>query len=339
MDAELAANVRNNINEIYVSHELKKRAAAGTPFTASPIWAAQVILSDQVGGEPIIRLNDEVRLRVKTHDSDEWIDYLSVPKDEPSRIVAISCYPDEMATRNMNYALSGVSPQQLVWFSLGDPEQKMLMRPAHERAALHPELEEAWTELLQEHDRIVGVVLGGINSAEPELPIETLMAVALQRSRHLLEAYIPLMVQRNVTAASALIRIQLDSVMRVNACFLVANPLQLWDVLKAGKPWSSVKDTAGHQLRDKYLHQKLSERFPWVSDVYERMSGYVHLSRPHLEAATVGYDSFLGMQIVQGTAGSRVTDEQMLENASLFMQATSALLSLCEQHAQGRGAA
>src|ERR1041384_8385552 len=99
MDAELAANVRNNINEIYVSHELKKRAAAGTPFTGETIWAAQVILSDTPGGEPIVRLNDEVRLRVKTHDSDEWLDYLSVPKDGPSRIVAIECYPDATATR------------------------------------------------------------------------------------------------------------------------------------------------------------------------------------------------------------------------------------------------
>lgn len=338
MDAQLAANVRNNINELYVAHERQRRADAGTPFEDDPLWAAQVILPSRPGDTPIVRLNNEVRFRVKLHNSDEWVDYLSVPKDGPSQIMRIDYYPEEAATRNMSYALIGVSSDQVVWFSLGDPEQKMLMRAAYERAAQHPELEEAWAELLEEHGRVVDIILSSVNAVEPELPVETLMAVALQRSRHLLEAYVPLMAQRNVTAASALIRMQLDSVMRVNACFLVADPLSLWDVMKADRKWSSVKDVVGEPLTDGYLHKKLSERFSWVSDTYQRMSGYVHLSRPHLEAATAGYESFLGMQIVHGGAGSRVTDEQILENAALFMKATAALLKLCEEYVQQHGA-
>lgn len=335
MNSETATNLRKNIDDIYVRHELEKRQLAGQPFN-DPIWAVQVILGKQAGDEPTVRFNREVRLRVKTQESTEWRDYLDVPIDGPSLIRQIDLYPEENEVRHLSYFQSGVSVDQMVWFSVGDPELKTIYRPGHERAAKYPFSEEAWAELMNEHDRVAGVVLGGINSPEPDMPVEVIMATALQRSRHLLEAYIPMLVQRNLSAGSALIRMQLDSVMRVNAVFLVSDPLVLWDVIRTDRPWSSIVDRDGNQLRDGYLHQKLSERFDWASDVYSRMSGYVHLSRPHLEATASGTESFLGMQIVQGPAGAKVADDQLHENGALFMKVTSALLAVCEEYATRR---
>jgi hypothetical protein len=333
MNAEMATNLRKNIDDIYVTHELRKREAAGTPF-ADPLWAVQVILGE-AGGEPTVRLNAEVRLRVKTKTSDDWVDYQAVPKDGPPQIRQLDLYPDEANARHLTYCLTGVTPEQIVWFEVGDRQVASIMRPAHERASAHPLTDEAWREMFEEHDRVAAAVLGGINSPTPESPVEIIIATALQRSRHLLEAYGPLVLQRNLTAGSALIRMQLDSVMRVNACFLVSDPMDIWHVLREGRRWSSVRDRNGHYLRDVYLHQKLSETFDWASETYERMSGYVHLSRPHLEAATAG-EEFLGMQIFQGPAGARVTDEHLNENVTLFMKVTSALLTLCERYAASR---
>jgi hypothetical protein len=337
MNTETATNLRKNIDDIYVRHELEKRRVCGRPFL-EPIWAAQVILGQYEDEEPIVRLNREIRLRVQTRESSEWRDYLDVPLDGPSVISQIDLYPEEANARHLTYCQTGVSADQLVWFSVGDRNVSAVTRPAHERAANYPFAEEAWIELMTEHDRVAGAVLGGINSPEPQIPIEVIMATALQRSRHLVEAYIPLLLQRNLSAGSALIRMQLDSVMRVNAVFLVTDPLELWDVLRTDRPWSSITDRNGKSLRDTYLHRKLSERFPWASDVYARMSGYVHLSRPHLEATASDTDAFLGMQIVQGPAGTNVTDEQLHENASLFMQVTSALLTVCDEYAAKRRA-
>jgi len=333
----MATNLRKNIDDIYVRHELTRREAVGQAFS-EPVWAAQVILANQAGQEPTVRLNREVRLRVQTLESDEWRDYLEIPIDGPSQIRQVDLYPEERDARHLTYFQTGVSADQLVWFSVGDPELRAVSRPGHERAANYPYSEEAWAELMNEHDRVSGLVLGGINSPEPDMPIEVIMATALQRSRHLLEAYIPMLIQRNLAAGSALIRMQLDSVMRVNAIFLVPDPLVLWDVLRTDRPWSSIVDRDGHQLRDVYLHQKLSERFAWASDVYARMSGYVHLSRPHLEATASNTESFLGMQIVQGSAGANVSDERLHENGTLFMQVTSALLAICEGYAANRSA-
>jgi hypothetical protein len=335
VNTEMATNIRKNIDDIYVRHELTRREAFGQPFT-EPIWAVQVILANQASQEPTVRLNREVRLRVQTPDSNEWRDYLDIPIDGPSQIRHVDLYPEEREARHLTYFQTGISPDHLVWLSVGDPELNTVQQPGHERAANYPFSEEAWGELMNEHDRVSGLVLGSINSPEPSMPIEVIMATALQRSRHLLEAYIPMLVQRNLTAGSALIRMQLDSVMRVNAIFLVPDPLILWDVLRTDRPWSLIVDRDGNQLRDVYLHQKLSERFGWASEVYGRMSGYVHLSRPHLEATASSTDSFLGMQIVQGPAGANVSDERLHENAALFMQVTSALLTICEEYATRR---
>jgi hypothetical protein len=335
MDPQVATNLRRNIDDLYVSHELRKREAAGCPFSED-IWAAQVLLPP-AGGEPTVRLNREVRLRVRTIASDEWIDYLAVPTDGSPQIRQVDLYPEESGVRHLTYCRTAVTPEQLVWFSVGEAERRQVERPAHARAAANARFEEAWSEMLHEHDRVADLILAGINSPTPEMPIEVIAATVLQRSRAHLQAFVALLAQRNLLAASALIRMQLDSVMRMNACFLVDDPMDLWNVLREGRGWGSVRDRDGKKLRDVYLHEKLSERFDWASDVYDRMSAYIHLSRPHLEAPAEGED-FLGMRIFQGATGAQVTDEELYESAEVLMKVTSALLTLCEEYVYQRRA-
>ena len=196
-----------------------------------------------------------------------------------------------------------------------------------------PKLTE-WESLYAEHKRVVELVLA-VNSPVPQAPIETVMAIALQRSRHLFEAYSQLVRSRNLTASSALIRMQLDSVMRVNACFLVDDPMTLWECLKKDLPWSTVKSRDGSQLTDAYLHKQLSIRLDWATSVYTQMSGYIHLSRPHLESTVEG-EAFLGMVIRQDVAGSGVTDLEVGENCRLFVKVTKALFALCEGYSKSR---
>jgi hypothetical protein len=325
-------NLQQNIVNDFVLPELKRREDAGTPFT-EPVWAAQVMF--RPGAAPEIRLNGEVRIRAKTINSSEWVDYHHVPKHVGPRIAALDLWPDEEGTNHLTFCVNGLSPDFIVWPELGGEARRRVERAAYVRLDENPITQETWAELYEEHGRVSGLVLSSINSPVPEIPIEVLMAVALQRSRDLLQAYTAMAGQRNITAASAIIRMQLDSVMRVNACFLVEDPLALWQLLKEGKPWSRLRSSEGRELRDVYLHEKLSERFPWASELYDRMSGFIHLSRPHLEAATSGED-FLGMMIFQGPSGERVTDQQLADNASWFVKTTAALLQVCEEYAVAR---
>ena len=48
-----------------------------------------------------------------------------------------------------------------------------------------------------------------------------------------------------------------------------------------GEKVRDLKDRSGKKMTDVYLCQKLGEEFEWVPRVYERTSGYVHLSSTH----------------------------------------------------------
>lgn len=187
-----------------------------------------------------------------------------------------------------------------------------------------------WDQLLQEHQRVLHSVLSGSRgSPTPQAPVETIIATALQRSCHLVEGYVALVGQKNLTAASALIRMQLDSAMRVNALLLVDDPMALWQALKEGKQWRRLKSRDGRSLSDEYLHEQLSRKFQCASNLYKQMSSYIHLSTPHLAAATEGED-FLGMKTFLCPAGARIRDEEVRDNSEIFMRVTKALLALCE---------
>jgi hypothetical protein len=42
------------------------------------------------------------------------------------------------------------------------------------------------------------------------------------------------------------------------------------------------KDSAGKLMTDQYLVERLSEKYPWVSSVYQNASGFIHLSEKHI---------------------------------------------------------
>jgi hypothetical protein len=336
MNDEGSTTLRNNIVRDYVKPELERRAEAGNPVN-DEIWASQVVFG--VGAPtPTIRLNREVKLRAIPVGSDQFDDYVSLRDKGIRQFTVITLASEEEHLRHMTICQINVTSSWQIFFSLGDPSRQAQPIEAAMKfeAGYEPPPPSEWESLYAEHDRVVEGVLA-INSPTPDNPIEVVMAVAIQRSRHLLQAYVQLLATKNLTAASALIRMQLDSLMRVNACFLVADPMEIWAVLKTGEPWHRVQSEENQQLTDNYLHQKLSEKFEWASEVYKQMSGYIHLSRPHLESTTEG-ESFLGMIIHQGPAGQRVSDHELAENAKLFMCVTGTLLQVCEEYAKSRSA-
>jgi hypothetical protein len=335
MDDEGTRALMNNIVKDFVRPEIERRRADGNPVDEE-IWAAQVIF-DSAAPSPRIRLNREVRLRAVRVGGSEFEDYVAAHEAGQRQFVALALPEDEADIRHMTMCLINVTSTWSTFFSLGD---RSIQTPATGevtfQAGYEPPPPTEWEQLYSQHNAVVEKVLA-INSPTPESPIEILIATAIQRSRHLVEAYVQLAQSRNLTAASALIRMQLDSAMRVNACFLVSDPMELWEVLKSGETWNKVKSNDGRPLTDVYLHERLSEKFEWASQVYKQMSGYVHLSRPHLESTTEG-EQFLGMVIHQGPAGQRVSDQELAENAQLFITVTRALLALCEEYVAIRSA-
>jgi len=99
----------------------------------------------------------------------------------------------------------------------------------------------------------------------------------------IIDGFCQMVEQRNELCAGALLRLQIDSILRLYALTLVDDFHGLLDALIKGKPWYKIKSIEGKPLRDKYLCEKASERFPWISSAYDAASGFVHLSKPHFD--------------------------------------------------------
>jgi hypothetical protein len=115
--------------------------------------------------------------------------------------------------------------------------------------------------------------------------MDLLAAGALNRSKAYVAGFRTLLAGKNLICAGALLRLQLDTAMRFYAAFLVERPHEFALTVLAGQRVRDIKDRDGKKMTDAYLVQKLGQEFPWVPRVYERTSGYVHLSSTHLLSA------------------------------------------------------
>jgi len=336
MTPEASQNFMKDTMERFVLPEKERRQREGVAVDAE-IWAAQVIF-DANRATPRVRLNREVRLLAVAAGSTVVKDYVELYGTGCRAFSSVQLVSEEASIRHISLFQLGITFHWQMLFNFlegGNLLEQAKGQGAYDTGYREP-TPTPWEALYADHDRVVELVLA-VNSPTPHVPIETVMAVALQRSRHLVQAYVPLLHAKNLAAASALIRMQLDSAMRVNACFLVRAPLQIWEALKSDAPWSRIRTDGGAKLTDTYLHEQLSKKFNWATDLYNQMSGYIHLSRPHLESTIKGED-FLGMVIHQGPVGAGLTDQELAKNAEQFVRVTRALLSLCEDYVEARKA-
>lgn len=96
--------------------------------------------------------------------------------------------------------------------------------------------------------------------------------------RNLIEA-------KNFPCAAAILRLQIDTAMRINALRLLDNTDAACDAVMDGQPFNKLKDREGKKLQDAYLREKLAEDHPWVNEVYRQTSDFIHLSGRHFHSA------------------------------------------------------
>lgn len=104
---------------------------------------------------------------------------------------------------------------------------------------------------------------------------------ALRRILALAKGFRSQIEDRNFLCAAPLVRMQLDTALRLYALSLVSNREEVAKQLLDGVPLSKLKDAQGQKLRDTYLVDQLSETYAWVKPLYAETSGFVHLSERH----------------------------------------------------------
>ena len=94
-----------------------------------------------------------------------------------------------------------------------------------------------------------------------------------------------LVLEWNMTCARAVLRMQLDTMLRLSAFWLSSDPQKMAMDFIAGKQINRMRDKDGCKMTDSYLSRKLGKQFDWIPKVYEYTSNYIHFSeRPFFDS-------------------------------------------------------
>ena len=169
----------------------------------------------------------------------------------------------------------------------------------------------------------LGKQLFGAKGAEI-YPLDLLAYAAIKRNIATAEAMSIIIATWNMTSARTLLRVHIDTSLRFSAAWLVDKPHDFASKVIAGERIDKLKDKEGHYLRDAHLVQVRSTDYPWLPDVYQRLSGYVHFSGAHF------YDTVESIHDGSISFDIRATDYKYPESSWLevldcFSEASSIL--------------
>lgn len=91
--------------------------------------------------------------------------------------------------------------------------------------------------------------------------------------------------QRNSLCALPIVRMQLDTALRLYAGFFVTDHQTFcYDVIH-GKQIDRLQSDDGKPMKDRYLLERVAKRNSWIVDVYKFTSGHIHFSNRHIQGA------------------------------------------------------
>lgn len=138
---------------------------------------------------------------------------------------------------------------------------------------------------LLEQDRdamlLTGKRLIGKRNA-PMFGLDLLAYGAIKRNLSTTTAISEMVNSWNMVCARSLLRVHIDTALRFSAAWLVEQPHDFALKVIGGHRIDRLKDQAGSRLTDAYLLKIRAAEYPWLSKVYEDLSGYIHFSGSHV---------------------------------------------------------
>ncbi|MBL7997871.1 MAG: hypothetical protein JNL32_04445 [Candidatus Kapabacteria bacterium] len=116
------------------------------------------------------------------------------------------------------------------------------------------------------------------------------MAVS-NRAIRVIQGFIQATESSNMLVSLPLVRLHIDTLLRWYATTLVEHPHELAKLILSGSKLKDVKDREEKKLTDSYLVGCYSNYFSQLKTVYEKTSGYIHLSQSHMTAPVYSVES------------------------------------------------
>lgn len=154
----------------------------------------------------------------------------------------------------------------------------------------------------------------------PTNQVGMLLLAAAKRSIALPEGFTAMIRARNFHAAAPMVRMQLDTALRVAALRFVSDPHAYAAAVMEGAAVYKLKDDTGVRLTDHRLLERLAETFPWITTVYRDASAFVHLSARHLWTSIAAIDEAERLVVFQISPcdPARVAEDQYYDAVDAF---------------------
>lgn len=161
-------------------------------------------------------------------------------------------------------------------------------------------------------------------------PLDMFVQGAVKRTLCQARAVRQLLEACNLMCARAILRMQIDTAMRIHAAWLVPDPHAFAAMVLAGKRIDKMADRRGNRLTDSFLAKDLSSQHEWVHRVYEHTSGYVHLSESQFYMSLTAAEETGRFQALVAADDRHMPVESFVEVAECFKEATGIVFHYIE---------
>ena len=113
------------------------------------------------------------------------------------------------------------------------------------------------------------------------------------------DAFLSCVESKNFLVSSALLRLQLDTVLRLYCLYWVDDPEEFSKQVMEGKQINDLLAADGKKMSDRYLIGRLEAKNDWIPRVYKNTSGTIHFSKRHI---------FMALDVIEGEFGKIVVN-------------------------------
>ena len=148
-------------------------------------------------------------------------------------------------------------------------------------------------------------------------------SAAADRNTHLIDGFVNMLKTRNLTCAGVLLRIQIDTCMRTYAAFIAKDKDAFIKGMFEGEPLKNYLSEDGERMFDCYLNKRIEQLVPSLKGVYNRASGYVHMSGPAFFQTVAKFNQDGSVAHVSFQCGCELPERRnwvLLQAADLFFK-------------------
>jgi hypothetical protein len=159
--------------------------------------------------------------------------------------------------------------------------------------------------------------------------IDFLIIGVVKRSLDLVDGFILTISNWNLICAAPIIRMHLDTLLRLNYVFNIPpkEADKLIHHIMDGEPLHKFKDLEGKRLTDGCLLKYTKDVFPWIDNVYEQTSKFIHFSERHMFVpifSTNNEKRIVNFAIHKGS--HNVEEKQITEYYDVFIIITDSII-------------